>query len=436
MNTAVRIYENPTQQELEMLLSRPQKERDELEQVVKEIITRVRAEGDAALLDYAKQFDSAQLESVLIPEEALLAAADAIPDDLKTAIDRAYGNIQAFHAAQVPVSERIETEVGVTCWREVRPVERVGIYIPGGTAPLFSTVLMLAVPASIAGCREIVLASPAGADGKINPAILYAAKISGVTTCIASGGAQAIAAMAYGTESVPAVDKIFGPGNQFVTKAKQLVSVDQVAIDMPAGPSEVLVIADESADPAIVASDLLSQAEHGADSQVLLVTTSRPLAGHVITEIEQQLTALNRVEYAVASLASSSIIIVEELEEAFRISNRYAPEHLILNIADADAWLSRVEHAGSVFIGAWTPESAGDYASGTNHTLPTSGWARSYSGVSLDSYIRKVTFQRITPEGLRNLGPTIETMASAEGLGAHKAAVSIRLDALKDGEVK
>ncbi len=434
MNTAITIYEQPNEKLLETLLERPSKERAELEKIVSEIIETVKRDGDDALRIYAKRFDSADLDSVKIPEDMVEAATDALPVELKKAIDRAYRNIHAFHTAQRPISERVETEPGVLCWRAIRAIEKVGIYIPGGTAPLFSTVLMLAIPAKIAGCKEVVLSTPADSKGQINPAILYAAKISGVTTCIASGGAQAIAAMAYGTESVPKVDKIFGPGNQFVTKAKQIVSVDQVAIDMPAGPSEVLVIADESADPAIVASDLLSQAEHGADSQVILLTDSKSVAAAVILQIDEQLKRLERIEFAVSSLAHSSIIIVSDIKAAFDISNRYAPEHLIINIADADQWLDTIEHAGSVFIGAWTPESAGDYASGTNHTLPTSGWSRSFSGVSLDSYIKKITFQKITREGLQSIGPVIETMAAAEGLGAHKEAVTIRLKAIAEGE--
>ncbi len=430
MKVDIGVYERPDADELTVIMQRPEKARNELEEIVQSIIERVVSEGDAALLDYARQFDGVELTNLVIPQEEVAQAAELVPDALKEAIDRAWRNIHAFHTAQKPKEERVETEPGVVCWRKIRPIERVGIYIPGGTAPLFSTVLMLAVPAGIAGCKEIVLCTPTNPQGSVHPAVLYAAQLSGVTTCIASGGAQAIAAMAYGTESVPKVDKIFGPGNQFVTMAKQLVSVSQVAIDMPAGPSEVLIIADEQADPVIVASDLLSQAEHGMDSQVVLLTPSRTLAERVRSELERQLDELPRKEFAAVSLSHSSIVVVEGLGQAFELSNRYAPEHLILNLTDADSWLDAITNAGSVFIGPWTPESAGDYASGTNHTLPTSGWAVSYSGVSLDSYIKKITFQQISRDGLASLGPAIEIMAAEEGLAAHKRAVSYRLKAM------
>ncbi len=434
MKADIAVYENPSEAEIGEILRRPAEERASLEELVKGIIDRVRNEGDAALIEYARTFDAVTLSQLEVPEEQIDEAEQLVSEELKCAIRRAYTNIHSFHAAQRSEEVPVESEPGVTCWRETRAIERVGIYIPGGTAPLFSTVLMLAIPAAIAGCREIVLCTPTDADGKVHPAVLYAARLSGVTRCIASGGAQAIAALAYGTESVPKVDKIFGPGNQFVTMAKQLVSVSQVAIDMPAGPSEVLVIADEHADPVIVASDLLSQAEHGRDSQVILLTTSFRVLEGVRIELDRQLSQLPRARFAAASLSHSSMVRVGCLETAFELSNRYAPEHLILNLQEPDSWLERIEHAGSVFVGPWTPESAGDYASGTNHTLPTSGWARSYSGVSLESYIKKITFQRITPAGLSALGPAIEIMASTEGLDAHRQAVTCRLQAINAQE--
>lgn len=428
MRSGIRIYEQPDQKELDKILSRPKKDQQELREQVARIIEEVRVKKDEALKDFSERFDGCRLEEVCIPVPELEAAAAAISQELRSAIDQAHANISAFHASQVPVEEHLETEPGVHCWRAVRPIERVGIYIPGGTAPLFSTVLMLAIPAKIAGCSEIVLATPLQKDGSIHPAVLYSAVICGVTRIIASGGAQAIAALAYGTESVPKVDKIFGPGNQYVTMAKQLVSVDETAIDMPAGPSEVLVIADGNADAAVCASDLLSQAEHGSDSQVLLLTDSSELAQRISAEVDRQAALLPRAALAVSSLANSSIVITGSIEEAFEISNAYAPEHLILNIDDPEGKLDRIAHAGSVFLGPWTPESAGDYASGTNHTLPTSGWARTFSGVSLDSYIKKITFQKITEEGLSSLGPAVMEMAEAESLHAHKMAVAVRLE--------
>jgi histidinol dehydrogenase len=425
-------YSYPDETTLNKLLERPKKQSLVLQQEVKAVIDRVAADGDAALYGYAQQFDGCNLTDLEIDHKQLETAGEQLDGQLKAAIDRAKGNVEKFHTAQMPAAERVETEPGIICWREIRPIEKVGIYVPGGTAPLFSTVLMLAVPARIAGCSQIVLATPPGSDGSVPPAILYAAYISGVTKVIVSGGAQAIAALALGTESVPKVDKIFGPGNQYVTMAKQLVSVEYAAIDMPAGPSEVLVIADRQADPALVASDLLSQAEHGTDSQSILLTDSEQLAGQVQHHIERQLDRLPRRMLAVQSLAHSAVIVVEDLDKAFDISNSYAPEHLILHLEDAQEYTEMIRNAGSVFVGRWTPESAGDYASGTNHTLPTSGWARSYSGVSLDSYLRKITFQKISADALESLGPTIETMAAAEGLDAHKEAVSLRLERIKD----
>ncbi|MGM0432303.1 MAG: histidinol dehydrogenase [Spirochaetota bacterium] len=421
------IYRYPDEKVLSQLLSRPGQEQAQLREKVSAIIERVAEQGDAALFSYAKMFDGQKLDRLEISEQEMAEAEALLDESLISAIKQAKQNITAFHQAQKAAREQVETEPGVLCWREARPIETVGIYIPGGTAPLFSTVLMLAVPAAVAGCKEIVLMTPAGKDGKVHPAVLFAARISGVSRCFISGGAQAVAALAYGTESVPKVDKIFGPGNQYVTMAKQLVSLDKAAVDMPAGPSEVLVIADEQADPAFVAADLLSQAEHGADSQVLLVTTSEELADAVYSQVEEQIERLSRRVLAARSLSSSAVIIVRDMKEAFALSNRYAPEHLILQIRDAQAWASQVQNAGSVFLGRWTPESVGDYASGTNHTLPTSGWAVSYSGVSLDSFIKKITFQQLSREGLERVGPAVEVMAAEEGLDAHKQAVSLRL---------
>lgn len=424
-------YSYPDDVTLKRLLVRPNKPSPVLQQEVQAVIDRVAASGDAALFEYAQQFDGCTLSQLEIDLQQLKAAGEMLDTRLKTAIERAKRNVESFHAAQLPTGERVETEPGILCWREIRPIEKVGIYVPGGTAPLFSTVLMLAVPAQIAGCSQIVLATPPGSEGSVHPAILYAAYISGVNKVIVSGGAQAIAALALGTESVPKVDKIFGPGNQYVTMAKQLVAVEHAAIDMPAGPSEVLVIADVQADPSLVAADLLSQAEHGTDSQLILLTDSEELAEQVQHHIERQLDRLARRMLAVQSLAHSAVIVVEDIDKAFEISNRYAPEHLILHLEEAFSYTGKVRNAGSVFVGRWTPESAGDYASGTNHTLPTSGWARSYSGVSLDSYLRKITFQQISPEALESLGPTIQTMAAAEGLDAHKEAVTLRLARIK-----
>jgi histidinol dehydrogenase len=425
-------YSNPDQQTLTQLLRRPVKEQLQLQRDVRSIIDSVSRKGDQALYEYAERFDNIKLTELVVAPDEIGRAGEQLTEELRCAIERAKENISSFHSAQMPEPERIETEPGVVCWRQIRPIEHVGIYIPGGTAPLFSTVLMLAVPASIAGCSQIVLVTPAGSDGSVHPAILYAAKISGVTRVVTSGGAQAIAALALGTESVPKVDKIFGPGNQYVTMAKQLVSVDLVAIDMPAGPSEVLVIADEHADPDLVAADLLSQAEHGSDSQAILLTTSERIAQEVQSQVGIQLDRLPRRMLAVQSLAHSAIIVLEDLERAFETSNRYAPEHLIVHVRDPERYVPLIRNAGSVFIGPWTPESAGDYASGTNHTLPTSGWAAAYSGVSLDSYLKKITFQRISAPGLERLGPTIQVMAAAEGLDAHKEAVTLRLHKIAD----
>ena len=373
------------------------------------------------------------LASLAVSEEEQQEAENLVSEDLKAAIRLAKQNIETFHAAQRFEGKKVQTQPGVTCWQKAVAIEKVGLYIPGGTAPLFSTVLMLAVPARIAGCKEIVLCTPPGRDGKVHPAVLFAAKVAGVNRIFKAGGIQAIAAMAYGTESVPKVYKIFGPGNQYVTAAKQLVSLRDVAIDMPAGPSEVEVLADETANPIFVAADLLSQAEHGVDSQAILITTSVELQQAVKVEVERQLALLPRKEIAEKSLANSKLIVVDSMTEAIELTNAYAPEHLIIETEDYLSVAERIVNAGSVFLGSLTPESAGDYASGTNHTLPTNGYAKAYSGVSLDSFIRKITFQEIKPEGLNIIGPAIELMAANEQLDAHKNAVSVRLGQLENG---
>ena len=375
------------------------------------------------MLRYEEQFDKVALGALTVTEEEQKEAEALVSEELKKAIRLAKQNIETFHAAQCFEGKRIETQPGVTCWQKAVAIEKVGLYIPGGTAPLFSTVLMLAVPAKIAGCKEIVLCTPPGKDGKVHPAVLFAAKVAGVNRIFKAGGVQAIAAMAYGTESIPKVYKIFGPGNQYVTAAKQLVSLRDVAIDMPAGPSEVEVLADETANPAFVAADLLSQAEHGVDSQAMLITTSSALQQAVKEEVERQLALLPRKEIAEKSLANSKLIVVRNMDEAIELTNSYAPEHLIIETAEYMSVAERIVNAGSVFLGSLTPESAGDYASGTNHTLPTNGYAKAYSGVSLDSFIRKITFQEIKPEGIRTIGPAIEEMAANEFLNAHKNAV-------------
>ena len=409
------------------LLKRSALHTEDIRPAVKEIIGKVRAEGDRAIYEYEEKFDKVKLNSLLVTPEEFDEAGKAIGSELKEAILRALENIRTFHAAQKFEGKKVETVPGVTCWQKAVPIEKVGLYIPGGTAPLFSTVLMLAVPAQIAGCKEIVLCSPPNREGKIHPAILFAAQASGVKKVFKTGGVQAIAAMAYGTESVPKVYKIFGPGNQYVTIAKQEVSLRDVAIDMPAGPSEVAVLADETANPVFVASDLLSQAEHGVDSQAVLITTSETLLRETQAEVERQLAALPRKAITEKSLESSRLILVKDLDEALDMVNEYAPEHLIIETKDYQDIAERIINAGSVFLGPYAPESAGDYASGTNHTLPTNGYAKAYSGVSLDSFIRKITFQEITREGIRSLGPTIQVMAENEHLDAHKNAVTVRL---------
>lgn len=417
----------PSREQWTDILKRPALNTESLFDTVRGIINRVRAEGDAAVIEYEATFDKAILTSLAVTEAELEEGVALVSEELKAAISLAKKNIETFHASQRFVGHKVETMEGVICWQKAVGIEKVGLYIPGGTAPLFSTVLMLAVPAKIAGCKEIVLCTPPDKNGKIHPAILFAAQMAGVSKIFKAGGVQAIAAMAYGTESVPKVYKIFGPGNQYVTAAKQLVSLRDVAIDMPAGPSEVEVLADDSANPVFVAADLLSQAEHGVDSQAVLITTSEKLQGDVMKEVERQLAELPRREIAEKSLANSKLILVKDMDEALELTNEYAPEHLIIETENYREIAERVINVGSVFLGSFSPESAGDYASGTNHTLPTNGYAKAYSGVSLDSFIRKITFQEIRPEGMKAIGPAIEIMAANEQLDAHKNAVSVRL---------
>ena len=427
------LISNPDKSQWQEILKRPVMNTENLFDTVRSVIDRVKEEGDRAVLDYEEKFDKVVLASLAVSEEEQQEAENLVSEDLKAAIRLAKQNIETFHAAQRFEGKKVQTQPGVTCWQKAVAIEKVGLYIPGGTAPLFSTVLMLAVPARIAGCKEIVLCTPPGRDGKVHPAVLFAAKVAGVNRIFKAGGIQAIAAMAYGTESVPKVYKIFGLGNQYVTAAKQLVSLRDVAIDMPAGPSEVEVLADETANPIFVAADLLSQAEHGVDSQAILITTSVELQQAVKVEVERQLALLPRKEIAEESLANSKLIVVDSMTEAIELTNAYAPEHLIIETEDYLSVAERIVNAGSVFLGSLTPESAGDYASGTNHTLPTNGYAKAYSGVSLDSFIRKITFQEIKPEGLNIIGPAIELMAANEQLDAHKNAVSVRLGQLENG---
>ena len=425
------VYEYPTHQELDSLLSRPAHDASHLTATVSAVLEDVRLHGDQAVIKYEKQFDHAELTDLAVTEAEMEEAERLVPEDLKQAIIQAHANIETFHASQKFHAPHVQVTEGVECWQQAIPIQRVGLYIPGGTAPLFSTVLMLATPARLAGCPQIVLCTPPSHEGKVNPAVLYAARVAGVSSVFKAGGVQAIGAMAYGTESIPQVYKIFGPGNQFVTCAKQQVSMQGVAIDMPAGPSEVAVLADETSRPDFVAADLLSQAEHGADSQVILITTSRTLMMSVQQEVDRQLQLLPRRELAQKSLQYSKLILVKDDQEMMYVANRYAPEHLIIETANYMELSAQVVNAGSVFLGSLTPESAGDYASGTNHTLPTAGWARAYSGVNMDSYIRKVTFQHITPEGVRRIGPAVEKMAAGEGLDAHRNAMTLRLKEVK-----
>lgn len=421
------IITYPERSQWNDLLRRPTLNTATLRETVLEVLERVRTEGDKAVIEYEEKFDHVHLDSLTVSEEEFAEAEKAVSIELKAAIMLAFNNIKKFHEAQKFESKPVNTLPGVTCWQKAVAIEKVGLYVPGGTAPLFSTVLMLATPAQIARCKEIVLCTPPNREGKIHPAILYAAKIAGVSRVFKAGGVQAIGAMAYGTSSVPKVYKIFGPGNQYVMAAKQEVSLHDVAIDMPAGPSEVAVLADETANPVFVASDLLSQAEHGVDSQSMLITTSATLIRAVTEEVERQLEELPRKEIAARSLEHSKLILIDNMELAVEMMNRYAPEHLIIETKNYHELAEKIVNAGSVFLGAYSPESAGDYASGTNHTLPTNGYAKAYSGVSLDSFIRKITFQEITKEGIATIGPAIEVMAANEYLDAHKNAVSVRL---------
>ena len=420
-------YKEPQRKEWANLLERPTLDNKDLESIVKAVLKKVKEEGDTALKAYTVQFDKVALSQLEVSTQEFEEAEQLVSPELKSAIQLAQQNIAQFHSQQKEKEQKVETAPGVSCWRKSVPINKIGLYIPGGTAPLFSSVLMLGVPAKIAGCQEIILCSPPQKDGKIHPAILYTAKTVGINRVFKVGGAQAVAAMAYGTESIPAVYKIFGPGNQYVTAAKQMVSIDRVAIDMPAGPSEVLVYADDSAHPDFVAADLLSQAEHGVDSQVVLVAASEAIATAVQEEIKQQLSVLPRKEIAEQALNNSVTIILGNKDDAIELINFYALEHLILATSTPEAIAGAITNAGSVFLGHYTPESVGDYASGTNHTLPTNGFAKMYSGVSLDSFIKKITFQQLSVEGLRNIGPAVEVLAEAEDLFAHKNAVSIRL---------
>ena len=424
----MKIIEYPQHKDWKLLLSRPALDNSSLTETVTAVLDDIKSRGDAAVKEYELKFDKVQLDSLQVSEDEIAEAETLVSDELKNAIRLAKGNIEKFHAAQDHELPRIETMPGVTCWQKAMPIEKVGLYIPGGTAPLFSTVLMLAVPARIAGCKEIVLCTPPAKNGKVHPAVLFAAKVAGVSKIFKIGGVQAIGSMAYGTESVPKVYKIFGPGNQYVTAAKQRVSLKDVAIDMPAGPSEVEVIADETANPAFVAADLLSQAEHGVDSQAVCITTSKTLAEKVLAEVDRQLQLLPRKEIAEKSVANSKIILVKDLEEVIDVTNEYAPEHLIISTSNYMQIAERITNAGSIFLGHLTPESAGDYASGTNHTLPTNGYAKAYSGVNLDSFRKKITYQEITPDGLKLIGNAIEIMAENEQLFAHKNAVTLRMN--------
>ena len=425
------IYQYPQKSDWAGIIRRPVLEKKNLRATITEVFEKVKNDGDSALQYYTSKFDGVSLDSFKVSQEEIEKASNEVSDELKAAIQHAKKNIETFHRAQEEETKKIETVPGVECWRESRGIEKVGIYIPGGTAPLFSTVLMLAIPAKLADCKQIVLCSPANKEGAIDPAILYAAQLCGITEMFKIGGSQAIAAMSLGTETVPKVYKIFGPGNQYVTAAKELATELGLAIDMPAGPSEVLLIADQQAVPEFCAADLLSQAEHGADSQVVFISTDETVFKETLLELEGQLSQLPRKELAAKAIENSRFILMESLDEAFELSNCYAPEHLILAIANPEIWTGKIRNAGSVFLGNYACESAGDYASGTNHTLPTNGFAKNYSGVSLDSFVRKVTFQKLSEKGIQNLGKTIEIMAEAEGLLAHKNAVSVRLKSLE-----
>ena len=428
-----KIY-NPKKENWASLLERPTKTVDDIEATVKEIFAAVQSKGDEAVNQYTAQFDGIALANNLVSEAEIQTAIAAVDEELKDAIQLAKSNIEKFHQAQKTNRISVETTEGVQCWQEKRPIQKIGLYIPGGTAPLFSTVLMLAIPASIAGCKEVVLCSPPDKNGNLNPAILYAANLCGVSKILKVGGIQAIAGLTFGTATIPKVYKIFGPGNQYVTVAKQLATQFGVAIDMPAGPSELLVVADDSAVPAFVASDLLSQAEHGTDSQVILVSTSKDMIEAVEQEVQSQLAVLPRKAIAEKAIANSKLIFVENAAIALDLINEYGPEHFIVCTENDDFYVDNIENAGSVFIGNYTPESAGDYASGTNHTLPTNGYAKNYSGVNLDSFMKSMTFQKISEKGIQNIGKAIEIMADKEGLQAHKNAVTLRLKAIENGK--
>lgn len=423
----MRVFKNPNVKDWRKLALRPEIEKKKLDKLVRSILDNVKTNKDEALFQYAEKFDNVKLEQIEVTDLEITKAKNLVSDELKTAIEIARQNIDKFHIAQKTEEQIIETTTGVECWRKSVGIEKVGLYIPGGSAPLFSTILMLGIPAKIAGCNEIILCTPPNQKGEIDPAILYTASLIGITKIYKVGGAKAIAAMTYGTETILQVYKIFGPGNQFVTKAKELIQLEGVAIDMPAGPSEVLVIADETSNPAYIAADLLSQAEHGVDSQVILLSNNESIINQSLIEIEKQLTQLPRVDIATKALQNSKAIVLNSIEACVDFSNLYAPEHLIIASENATNYIDKVVNAGSVFLGNYSCESAGDYASGTNHTLPTNGFAKNYSGVSLDSFQKKITFQKLSSTGLKNIGPAIEIMAEAEGLFAHKNAVSIRL---------
>lgn len=427
----MKIFNNPSKETWPSLSLRPQMELEFLESSVRNVLNRVKKSGDDALRDLTLQFDKVSIQNLQVSKEEFEAAEKSLLPSLKDAIRTAAGNIEKFHAIQKREVIKVETTPGVLCWRNAVPIEKVGIYIPGGSAPLFSTVLMLGIPARLAGCKEVLLCSPPDKKGEINPAILFAAKLVGVTKVFKVGGAQAIAAMAFGTQSIDKVYKIFGPGNQYVTKAKQLITDEGVAIDMPAGPSEVLVMADETANPTFIAADLLSQAEHGEDSQVILVLNNDSMVPAIQKEIEKQLAALPRKAIAEKSLLNSRVVIIEDQRTAIDFVNEYAPEHLIINMKDPGTIASGILNAGSVFLGNLSPESIGDYASGTNHTLPTNGYAKSFAGVALESFMKYITYQQLTEEGIQKLGPVVEEMAEAEQLIGHKMAVRVRLDSLK-----
>ena len=427
----MKIFKYPAKEEWTKIVERPRLDLTKLNETVATVLADVRERGDEAVREYELKFDKAELKSLLVTEQELDEAEKLVSNELRDAIILAHHNIKVFHISQRFVGQKVKTQEGVTCWQKSVAIERVGLYIPGGTAPLFSTVLMLAAPAKIAGCKEIVLCTPPNREGKVNPAILVAARIAGVSKIYKIGGVQAIGAMAYGTQSVPKVFKIFGPGNQYVMAAKQHVSLDEVAIDMPAGPSEVCVLADESARAEFVAADLLSQAEHGIDSQVLFITTNEEKLNEVHAELDRQLELLPRKEIAAKALENSCYVLVRDKDEMMALTNLYAPEHLVIQTTDYEQLAERVVNAGSVFLGAYACESAGDYASGTNHTLPTHGYATAYNGVNLDSYCRKITFQHLTEEGIQHIGHAVELMAEAEQLDAHKNALTVRINSIK-----